>query len=994
VWPILFWLWTTTFMGWKTPADDRAVLLSHREEEDVENVKNVANDSPNPGTKTEAGDLQVLQTVEEEKTAVPDRTEQDRQSSMEERGDVSDQPIPLEFELQEQQSQHDSARFRTCLYALCVGECLVILLSYLSSFPTIEEMGMSAAYFSTWSRCGDFACGGFVYIIVHLNPAIRRRYKREDGLEPMTFQFRVWCEVGVCLSFLISVLPPMLQFPLDDMLHFYFHYYRIPFSFFAISFTVPGALQSSEPLPSWAIFSRLLNHPAMAMLGMISYGVYLFHWPIILWFGEPMNHQAFEERAAGTYEGAYEYSTAQLLRDHGIAAFSIFCGVLSFFLFEFPLLKMASKVKRPWKVIALGLYLSFNVAGVVLLCTPDAKDPNGQGDWGNLAAKPWNGQSADQTKFAEEYSSAPPLPGPAVGWSPVEASDGEDFGDSVSDPAVGWSPVVDIGDEVMDDDGKKIEDNRFTPIGFVTPTYSGMSIASILDKYTMPIDSTETYLNYERHNKYGDGWPRSSNPAQVFSELSERAGPKTILFVCRTIVLRHGGAQTHPCDHDWAPDVTWVWVQSNLLCAGDGESKRWLDEEQHGGPSNYFHDKHCDNLKTKQLRLPSEMKWETDPDSRFANGHTYSGRQDRDAYLLQEMILLMAMQHSAIFNHQSIATMRASHKEGKEWIEYLEQYVQEDGTFDMPETHHGQVIRQLVMGESVAYKIGVIAKEQVQASLPCEDGLKASGVELLPFPFLEITNLGAGGEDTIAHFIPCQQDCQANPSADGCSGMHTYCFKLSRKESDYRNNVRTAIQQLEPHQLVIMDAHFQEPGRVVPEPDENTWMLALESMLRTAERSGVKETIFFTTSPLKHNSLGEDGQIHKFTHAYHQVIQRYRCDKVKRGRGMHFTLFKWHELICPQWGDLDFDAGDVCQQEQHGFQLILGDLVHPKGPSGDWLVGNTWRAFVEMYAELEMGLSQEQIANIGFVRCMLQAHPPDNDPVLADIMRTEKICMT
>ena len=41
-----------------------------------------------------------------------------------------------------------------CLQAMCFGECLVIAFSYFSSLLTIQELGMSAAYYSTWSRMG------------------------------------------------------------------------------------------------------------------------------------------------------------------------------------------------------------------------------------------------------------------------------------------------------------------------------------------------------------------------------------------------------------------------------------------------------------------------------------------------------------------------------------------------------------------------------------------------------------------------------------------------------------------------------------------------------------------------------------------------------------------------------------------------------------------------------------------------------------------------
>jgi peptidoglycan/LPS O-acetylase OafA/YrhL len=69
----------------------------------------------------------------------------------------------------------------------------------------------------------------------------------------------------------------MIQALLDKVLPVYFQYFRLPFSFILCVGTEAGILETSEPLPRWAIFSRVSDNKFMTMLGLVSYGVYLIH---------------------------------------------------------------------------------------------------------------------------------------------------------------------------------------------------------------------------------------------------------------------------------------------------------------------------------------------------------------------------------------------------------------------------------------------------------------------------------------------------------------------------------------------------------------------------------------------------------------------------------------------------------------------------------------------------------------------------------------------
>ncbi len=69
-------------------------------------------------------------------------------------------------------------------------------------------------------------------------------------------------ELFFTLCVAMIVFPGAVQVDIDTMLQFYFDYYGVPFSFGSMAGTVAGALQLSEPLPAWALTSRLCQQLA------------------------------------------------------------------------------------------------------------------------------------------------------------------------------------------------------------------------------------------------------------------------------------------------------------------------------------------------------------------------------------------------------------------------------------------------------------------------------------------------------------------------------------------------------------------------------------------------------------------------------------------------------------------------------------------------------------------------------------------------------------
>ena len=236
----------------------------------------------------------------------------------------------------------------SCLWALCLGEILVISFSFFSSWETIEELGFSAGYYNTWCRMGDIACGGLAYICLRLSP-LEARYLRLPHVKPMTKNFRIFLDLCNGVSICFMILWPMVSTPVPIMLARYFYWMRVPFSFLVSFFIAMGTLQYTEtPLPKYCYFSRICSWGPLVFLGWCSYGVYLFHWPIIVIFGDPMGaRKVMGEEEGEVFDWTYHGRNALIF------CISILLGFISFWYYEKPIV-MKCRGKNALSIIASG----------------------------------------------------------------------------------------------------------------------------------------------------------------------------------------------------------------------------------------------------------------------------------------------------------------------------------------------------------------------------------------------------------------------------------------------------------------------------------------------------------------------------------------------------------------------------------------------------------------------------------------------------------------
>jgi peptidoglycan/LPS O-acetylase OafA/YrhL len=255
----------------------------------------------------------------------------------------------------------DQKAFEDKVYVKCIMtlDACVMIGSVLSSLITIERMGTSAAYFSTLCRMGDIAIGGFVYTGTRLLPSIDARmkaaYTDESGCvvkpTPLTMKQKIFCEFTGYIGLIGVFTFSMVQVDVDTMLFFYFNGGRFFTVIFTLVITALCIFAGDGPLPWWAITSKFWCSRILAFIGVLSYGLYMYHWPIIVFFGDPNgSHRKKVKVGLEEDDGSDDH---YMLRDLVIWIIVMILAYISFAFYEKPAL-LYSRKNKPSRTLTAG----------------------------------------------------------------------------------------------------------------------------------------------------------------------------------------------------------------------------------------------------------------------------------------------------------------------------------------------------------------------------------------------------------------------------------------------------------------------------------------------------------------------------------------------------------------------------------------------------------------------------------------------------------------
>ena len=249
---------------------------------------------------------------------------------------------------------------KSYMKAILVMDVFVMVGSVFSSLITIDRMGLSAAYFSTLCRMGDIALGAAVYSSARLWPwtddRMRAAYTNDDGVvvraPPLTLQQQVVLELLACISICFYIILALIRTPLDRMLYLYFQGTRFLGVLVSISTVAVCILAADGPLPWWAVSSRFWSSKTLAFMGVMSYGAYVYHWPIIVFFGDPMSaHRKQVAMGLLDDDGTDDHFVR---RDAILVVVIMVLGYLSFVFYEMPVLLLSRRTKPVTKTILAG----------------------------------------------------------------------------------------------------------------------------------------------------------------------------------------------------------------------------------------------------------------------------------------------------------------------------------------------------------------------------------------------------------------------------------------------------------------------------------------------------------------------------------------------------------------------------------------------------------------------------------------------------------------
>lgn len=294
---------------------------------------------------------------------------------------------------------------------LLVPVGLAIVVSALLLWWHYSPTTVSRAYFGTDSRVFQPLLGSAFAIFVTLRPVSNwgRTMHRPwwAALGPVTLLALTW-----------------LTFSLDGNESAYFRWGAVVVALLTVGLILDGEIASTSPL------SRFLAWRPLVLLGMISYGFYLWHWPVIQWISAP--------------EGA-DFTDRRLVNLTQLIV-TLAASVASYVLVEKPVRLHALRPRLTLPAAVAGMVIVAGGAGLLLqqpVTTIQIASPS--------AAAPTTAPfSADAGIGADPTEPIPPPTTDAAASVPQTSAAPSSTDITIEAPPAGPSDIVEIVDPASD----------------------------------------------------------------------------------------------------------------------------------------------------------------------------------------------------------------------------------------------------------------------------------------------------------------------------------------------------------------------------------------------------------------------------------------------------------------------------------------------------------------------------------------------------------------
>lgn len=192
-----------------------------------------------------------------------------------------------------------------------------------------------------------------------------------------SFRLSLVFEMGTAIGLGAMVLPALLPLSPSSLFPYYANGLETILSFLIAIGSLSSAFHGEVP-PQWAIISRFLRSRMCVFAGYLSYSLYLFHWPLIVWFGNPLkSSEAVTNAYANIEEGQREERGGGEERDGerggvgvdvAIVLVALMTSYLCFVCVEVPIMRLRSSLSLR-SIFSFALLFSLLSLPLILLAT-------------------------------------------------------------------------------------------------------------------------------------------------------------------------------------------------------------------------------------------------------------------------------------------------------------------------------------------------------------------------------------------------------------------------------------------------------------------------------------------------------------------------------------------------------------------------------------------------------------------------------------------------